>query len=121
MNSPPNLIDEIRRRGGTLFLDGAELKYRGPQDVMTDESREQLRTSKMELKKILSAEAVQRERPIYPDQNGLVKCYYCEHMELETFHQGFGGTRAKCMIDGQHKTGIALLIKCPNFVMQTVH
>ncbi len=116
-----DLIDEIRRRGGTLFLDGPELKYRGPQDAMTDEIREQLRAYKKELKKILSIEAVRKEAPIYPNADGLVKCQYCKHLEMKTFHQGLGGARAKCLVDGQHRTGIALLQECEHFVMQTVH
>lgn len=53
MSKALELIGEIGNRGGTLFLAGDELKYRGPQDALTGDTLEQLRAHKAELLTLL--------------------------------------------------------------------
>jgi hypothetical protein len=114
MSNPLDLINEIQRRGGTLFLAGDDLKYRGPRGAIPDELRGQLRACKPELKKILSAEAAHREGPPYPEGLGRVKCFYCVHCAVT-------GTKAVCQVTKSAMSGIALLRECPDFLMQVVH
>lgn len=62
-----------------------------------------------------------REGTPYPDSQGMVKCVHCLHCEIRTFHTGLGGTRAKCLVSGDDRTRIALLVECRDFVTKTVH
>jgi hypothetical protein len=109
-----DLIDEVRHKGGTLFLAGDELKYRGPRDAMTDKLRAMLRRYKPDLVRLLTETATHREGPPYPDGLSRVKCFYCENCEIT-------GTKATCRVSRKSVSGIALLISCSDFTLTTVH
>jgi hypothetical protein len=68
MNNPFWLISEVRRQGGTLVLLGGALEYQGPQEVLTDELLERLRTCKPELIKVLAGYRY------YPSTDPLPEC-----------------------------------------------
>lgn len=114
MNNPMDLIDEVRRRGGTLFLAGDELKYRGPQDAMTDELRATLRERKPELMRLLAEASDARHAE--PDTKGNIRprCRHCS-----TFRPI--GTETGCSKPEDPNFSMALLIRCPDFTMRTVH
>ena len=57
MSNVLELIGEIEHRGGALSLAGTALKYRGPEDALTDNLLEQLRTHRAELLTLMEDKA----------------------------------------------------------------
>jgi hypothetical protein len=55
-----NLIDQCRRRGIALYLDGDELRFRGPRGAMTQELRQAVANARADL--------IARLRPIPADE-----------------------------------------------------
>jgi hypothetical protein len=108
MNSPLDLVEEVRRRDGTLFLAGGELKYRGPRDAMTDELRAMLREYKPDLMRLLAkpSDADHAE----PDAKGNVRpnCFMCSKFRPI-------GTEAGCLKPGDPNFTMGELIECRDF------
>src|SRR4051794_36359720 len=57
--SPSVLIEELAEQRVTLWVEGSELRYRGPREVLTSELLTQLKANKDEIVEALAEEVVE--------------------------------------------------------------
>jgi hypothetical protein len=141
--SAEQVLHQLRSLGVAVSLEADRLAVRPP-DRITPELREAIREHKADIMRLLTDATREgqpypsfefllsstppkgtksedrpdrpdyREGPPYPDGLGRVKCFYCSKLQIT-------GTKAVCRVSRECRTGIALLITCESFVMQTVH
>ena len=109
-----SILYQLRNLGLTVSLEGDRLAVRPPARL-TPALRQAIREHKPDLERLLSETSdANHNGPPYPDGLGRVKCEHCTHREITRHH-------ATCRVSGQRMFGIALLITCSDFNMETFH
>jgi hypothetical protein len=99
------ILTQLKAAGLHIILAGDYIKC-GPKHLLTDDNRAIIREHKADI-----VQELRRDGPPYPNGQGLVKCFYCSHLQEGT----------TCKVSRTRVYGISLLIDCGHFAMKTLH